>query len=170
MKVFWILTGESFILSLRQRLGVRRMKIFNLIKTVATVIALAVAGLFLQSDFYSAKADSCWDHNGSVMRLKASGNNRWFYYERPRQVLRNAGVRRGTLLFNGRKSGNWYSGIARRFSKFCPGSPLEYYVEGPVAPSQTKVTVRGTRNVHRRCQPTGAVATDVLVFTYLRQC
>ena len=104
------------------------------------------------------------------MRLKASGNKRWFYYERPRQVLRNAGVRRGTLFFDGRKQGNKYTGRARRFSKFCPGNPLIYKVQGPVAQSQTRVTIRGNREIHKRCQPTGQYKTDVLVFTYLRQC
>lgn len=132
------------------------------------VCAMAVSGLGFSTGM--ANADSCWDHNGSLMRLKAQGNNRWMYYENPRQVLRNAGVQRGTLLFNGRKSGNWYSGTARRFSKFCPGNPLEYFVEGPVRSDQLQVTVRGTRQVHEQCQPTGRVANDVLVFTYVRDC
>jgi len=113
-----------------------------------------------------ALADSCWDHNGSIMRLQAEGNQRWLYYENPRSVLRDAGVENGTLLFNGTKSGNWYSGTARVFSKFCPGNPLEYYVEGPVRPDQLKVTVRGTRDVYKNCALTGKVKTDTLVFTY----
>ncbi|MEM9279569.1 MAG: hypothetical protein AAGA76_13430 [Pseudomonadota bacterium] len=137
----------------------------------ATLIAFGMtitSAVFLQTG--EAKADSCWDHNGSLMRLQASGNQRWMYYENPRQVLRNSGVRRGTLLFNGRKNGNWYSGTARRFSKYCPGNPLEYYVEGPVRADQLQVTVRGTREVHKQCQPTGRIASDVLVFTYVRDC
>ncbi|MEM9332307.1 MAG: hypothetical protein AAGA53_13345 [Pseudomonadota bacterium] len=138
-----------------------------------TILFLAMASVPLfafMSPSGVAKADSCWDHNGSLMRLKASGNQRWLYYENPRQVLKNAGVRRGTLLFDGQKNGNWYSGTARRFSKFCPGNPLEYYVEGPVRSDQLQVTVRGTRDVHNRCQPTGQIASDVLVFTYVRDC
>lgn len=115
----------------------------------------------------AAKADSCWWHNGSLMRLKARGNQRWFYYERPRSGL---AVRRGTLLFDGRKQGNWYVGTARVFSKFCPATPLPYHVEGPVASSQTEVTVYGTREVHRRCQPTGRYKEDRLVFTYSHRC
>jgi len=117
-----------------------------------------------------ALADSCWNHNGSLMRLQAQGNQRWLSYERPRGVLANAGVRRGTLLFNGVKNGNWYSGTARVFSKYCPGSPLEYFVEGPVRGDQLQVTVSGTREVYQRCQPTGRTTTDTLVFTYSHQC
>lgn len=143
------------------------MKLSNIAKGVATAALIATSFSVTTT---SAQADSCWNHNGSLMRLKASGNQRWMYYENPRQVLRNAGVRRGTLLFNGRKSGNWYSGTARRFSKFCPGNPLEYFVEGPVRQDQLQVTVRGTRDVHRQCQATGQVASDVLVFTYVRDC
>ncbi len=138
--------------------------------TALSVLSLGLGLAAMPLQVSTASADSCWNHNGSLMRLKASGNQRWLYYENPRQVLRNAGVRRGTLLFNGRKSGNWYSGTARRFSKFCPGQPLEYFVEGPVRGDQLQVTVRGTRDVHKQCVSTGQVASDVLVFTYVRDC
>ena len=118
----------------------------------------------------AAQADSCWNHNGSLMRLVAQGNNRWFYYENPRRVLRNAGVRPGTLLFNGVKRGNSYSGTSRVFSKWC-NAPLEYYVQGPVSSSQTRVTIRGTRDVYASgCRNTGRQKRDTLVFTYSHQC
>ena len=128
--------------------------------------AVAMAAMFSTS----ALADSCWNHNGSLMRLKANGNQRAFYYEVPKSSITDSGVRKGTLLFDGAKSGNFYSGTARVFSKYCPGQPLEYYVEGPVNSNQTRVTVTGTREVHDRCQPTGNMTTDTLVFTYARDC
>lgn len=145
------------------------VRFFKALLTVPFVFGAVSLGTLFTS-VQSAQADSCWNHNGSLMRLKASGNQRWMYYEIPRQVLLNAGVRRGTLLFNGYKDGNWYSGTARRFSRHCPGNPLEYYVEGPVRSDQLQVTVQGTREVHRQCQSTGQIATDVLVFTYVRDC
>jgi hypothetical protein len=117
-----------------------------------------------------ASADSCWKHNGSLMRLKASGNQRWFYYEKPKSSILDTGVRKGTLLFDGVKDGNWYSGTARVFSKYCPGSPLEYDVEGPVSSNQLRVTMEGTREVHDHCEPTGDVTNDKLVFTYSHDC
>ncbi|MEO1199822.1 MAG: hypothetical protein AAFX39_11415 [Pseudomonadota bacterium] len=117
-----------------------------------------------------AQADSCWDHNGSLMRLQAQGNQRWLYYEVPREVLRNAGVTTGTLLFSGVKNGNWYSGTARVYSRFCPDAPLEYYVEGPVRGDQLQVTVQGSREVYEQCQATGRYTTDTLVFTYSHDC
>lgn len=129
----------------------------------------AAAG-FVVAPLSGAFADSCWIHNGSLMRLQAQGNERWLSYEQPRPKLRAAGVIQGTLLFNGTKTGNWYSGTARVFSKHCPGVPLEYHVSGPVRGDQLQVTVRGTRPVHRSCRPTGRVKTDTLVFTYSHQC
>ena len=134
------------------------------------LLAVGLAALGVSAGASLGYADSCWDHNGSLMRLKAQGNQRWFYYEQPRPALAASGVRPGTLLFSGQKSGDWYSGTARVFSRFCPGNPLEYYVEGPVAPNQLRVTVQGTRDVHRQCQPTGRVTTDTLVFTWRFDC
>ncbi|MEM7301951.1 MAG: hypothetical protein AAF468_12765 [Pseudomonadota bacterium] len=138
-----------------------------LVKSALAILAVPMASVAYVSE---ASADSCWNHNGSLMRLQASGNRRWFYYEDPKPTLRRAGVRRGTLLFNGRKSGNYYIGTARRFSRFCPGTPLEYRVEGPVTRDQLKVTIFGSYEVHRRCEPTGQFRDDQLVFTYVRQC
>ncbi len=140
-----------------------------MLKTIAAQAAALAMGLLVLSPA-SAFADSCWDHNGSLMRLKAAGNERAFYYERPKQGMRDAGVTRGTLLFNGANVDGYYSGTARVFSKYCPRTPLEYYVEGPVDRNQTRVTLRGTREVMERCQPTGRSTTDTLVFTYSHQC
>ena len=138
---------------------------------VPGALALLVAMGGIASSPAPASADSCWWHNGTLMRLKDRGNQRWFLYEDPRKRwMRAAGVRRGTLLFNGVKNGNSYSGTARRFSKYCPGDPLEYHVSGPVSPNQTRVTVSGNRPIHSRCRPTGAVEWDTLVFTYSHQC
>ncbi len=127
-----------------------------------------LAFAMLVSSTTGALADSCWNHNGSVMRLQASGNHREFFYENPKASIRGVGVRRGTLLFDGEKSGNWYSGTARVFSNGC--APLEYPVAGPVASNQLKVTVTGTREVYSQCQPTGRMKTDTLVFTWIGDC
>ena len=74
----------------------------NILKTGLAALALTAGSITFSS---SASADSCWNHNGSVMRLIARGNKRWFYYEEPKQVLRRAGVRQGTLLFNWSQTG-----------------------------------------------------------------
>jgi hypothetical protein len=135
--------------------------------SLASLLAtLTFSGVSLGS-ISEASADSCWWHNGSLMRLQARGSQRWFSYERPRAGL---SVRPGTLLFNGEKRGNYYTGTARTFSRHCPGAPNLYNVSGPVARNQTKVTVSGTRQVFKRCRPTGRYVTDRLVFTYSHRC
>ena len=136
---------------------------FEMRKSVLALAVLAVSGT-------AALADSCWMHNGSVMRLQASGDQRWFTYEAPRAGLYSAGVTPGTLLFSGTKSGNWYAGLSRVFSLACPGNPLEYWVEGPVTQNSTRVTMTGTRETSQNCVSTGQIVTDTLVFTYSHQC
>nr|WP_321526781.1 hypothetical protein [uncultured Cohaesibacter sp.] len=138
-----------------------RVKYHLLLTLALQVSAITAVGVA------PAAADSCWWHNGSLMRLVAQGNNRWFYYERPKAGL---AVGPGTLLFDGVKQGNWYNGTARVFSKYCPDSPMPYHVEGPVSANQLRVTVEGSREVQRRCVPTGRWTTDRLVFTYSHQC
>ena len=130
-----------------------------------TVVSVVIGVSFATEK--PARADSCWNHNGSIMRLKAEGQKRWFYYEKPRAGL---AVKKGILLFNGTNKGGVYSGLSRVFSKFCPSAPLEYFVEGSVSNNQTRVTMRGTRNVHKKCEPTGDVASDELVFNYSHKC
>jgi len=125
-------------------------------------IAAACAALLTSP----AQADSFWDHNGSLMRLEADGQQRVFTYEEPRAVTRRAGAKRGTVLFDGRNVGDYYVGRARRFSRYCD-EPLVYDVEGPVTDNGTRIVMRGEREVFGNgCQPTGRVVEDVLVFTY----
>lgn len=117
-----------------------------------------------------ASADSCWWHNGSLMRLSAYGEGRAFHYENPRPELARAGVRPGTMLFNGRNQGGNYSGAAQVFSSACPGQPMMYQVQGNVGANQTSVTLYGTRPVRQGCVATGAFTQDTLHFTYAFQC
>lgn len=107
---------------------------------------------------------SYWDHNGSLMQLVSNGSQRQFVYVEPRSVLASAGVRAGTVLFDGRRVGQRYVGTARVFSRFCT-EPLEYQAEGAVV-SEREVVLTGTRPVFKRCQPTGEYSKDRLVFRY----
>lgn len=82
-----------------------------------------------------------WSHNGSIMKLVANGTRRRFYYQRPRRGLRGNGVRRGTLLFDGRRRGFTYSGTARIFTRRC--GTKKYAVSGTVADNEESVTLIG---------------------------
>lgn len=130
----------------------------------AVMLVVAMAVTFAAPD--PALADSFWDHNGSLIRLEAQGQERVFTYEEPRSVLRRAGVRPGTVLFDGRNEGNYYVGRARRFSRHCE-APLVYEVEGPVVGGGSRIVMRGTREVFASgCRATGRFVEDELVFTY----
>jgi len=134
-------------------------------------IALGVAAFSIMCMLPNlAYADSCWWHNGSLMRLESSGSKRWFTYERPKPELRRSGVQEGTLLFDGVRRGSRYIGTARVFSRYCLAHPLEYAVEGSVSRNDTRIVLRGTREVQERCAPTGRVRTDTLVFDYAYDC
>ena len=55
------------------------------VKLVAKCLLLgAVAAPMTLASTGASNAYSCWNHNGSLMRLRASGNQRWYYYEKPR--------------------------------------------------------------------------------------
>ncbi|WP_294033514.1 hypothetical protein [uncultured Moraxella sp.] len=120
----------------------------------------------LMSASLPALADTFWNHNGSIMRLQAYGNNRVFSYEVPTNRMAGAGVDSGTVLFDGVRQGNKYYGTARVFSKYC-AVPIEYRVTGTVV-TERKVVLRGTRKSYAAgCRPTGRYTTDVLEFTYI---
>lgn len=57
-------------------------------------------------------ADSFWNHNGSVMKLQAYGNERVMTYYLPSEKMLNAGANYGTVYFNGFRQGNKYHGTA----------------------------------------------------------
>lgn len=136
-------------------------RVWGVVSALAAVVVVGVG---------TAQADSCWMHNGSVMRLIADGDSRVFVYERPKAGLRQIGVRRGTELFRGVTYGQSYEGVARIFSTECPGESTEYEVSGPILEGQTKVVLVGRREIYRNCTPTGRFTQDRLVFTYSHQC
>ncbi len=103
-----------------------------------------------------------WDHNRSIMRLVANGENRQFVYETPRQGMANEGVTSGTLLFEGVRNGDTYSGTAFVFRRQCGSTPFE--VSGTVAADERTVTMTGDApRVDGSCRVIGHVS-DTLVF------
>jgi hypothetical protein len=108
--------------------------------------------------------NNVWMHNGSIVRLYASGQRRAFYYESPRSGLP---VEAGQLLFYGSREGNTYLGTAHRFSANC--GTTSYEVRGSVEPSQTTIILSGV--APRRDQGCNVIGTfvDRLKFELLHQ-
>lgn len=108
---------------------------------------------------------SIWNHNGSMVRLEASADVRRFVYLRVREGMRQAGVSPGTLLFEGRRTGNVYSGTAYVFNRNC--GPAAYRVSGFVL-NDTRIVISG--RAPRVSQKTCEVLSykdDELVFEYM---
>lgn len=129
-----------------------------------TVIKQFAAGFLLLVSFVDfAAAASLWEHNGSIVSLDADGSTRKFSYVTPRAGL---DVSAGTLLFNGAKSGDTYSGTAYQFSKKC--GAISYSVSGSVSPDQRVVTMTGEAPVRDGSCKVVSTRTETLIFTYQR--
>lgn len=113
---------------------------------------------------FGAAGGSRWLHNGSLMRLEASGPRRRFFYVAPREGMRRAGVIPGTLLFDGARDAGRYSGTAYIFAAGC--APEPYKVDGFVSGGDRRIVMFGQApRVGARCEVTG-YRDDTLVFTF----
>lgn len=110
-----------------------------------------------------ASGGSLWNHNGSVVRLQASGRRREFVYVQPQSGVP---AHRGDVVFRGQRGGGAYRGTAYQYSSQC--GRIGYAVEGPVAPGEREVTLRGDAPVRDSgCQMVGS-RPDQLVFRFVR--
>ena len=95
-----------------------------------------------------------WDLNDLIMSLISDGSGRKLYYYRPRIGLENVGVKKGTLFFEGSRSGNGYTGYAYIFSKYCGAAA--YAVTGVVSADQRQIKLQGkTPRRNQNCQVAG---------------
>lgn len=104
-------------------------------RLISFFFLLAIAGPL------SAEPASLWMHNGSIVALYAQGHHRAFRYRSPRKGLRQSGVRTGTLLFDGVRSGDGYVGMAYVFSRRCGAVP--YPVSGGPSADEHRLVLIG---------------------------
>jgi len=131
-------------------------------RRIIRIRGLSSCSLLLAGLATSGAADTVWEHNGSTLQLREEGTLRSFRYSDPRAELQNAGVENGTVLFEGKKTGNRFSGTAYRFSKGC--GAIGYEVEGAVSPTARDLTLSGRApKRNSKCEVVGHF-TDVLVF------
>jgi hypothetical protein len=132
---------------------------------VMRIVLLCMLALWLDAAFSNPQCQTTWTHNGSTVKLLSSGRSRTFVYETPREGMRGAGARSGSVLFEGERNGNRYSGTAYIFSKRC--GRLPYPVSGDVSEDQREVVLRGTApRADANCNAVPA-RSDVLTFTLL---
>ena len=88
--------------------------------------------------------ESVWDHNGSLMKLIAQGDAVRIVYLNPKDSIRDQGVTRGTVYFEGMlRDGHDLAGTARRFRSGC--EPAAFAVEGTFSPltGQERLVLEG---------------------------
>jgi hypothetical protein len=126
----------------------------NAARTTLTLSAMLAALSFPAA---AARAEiGLWDHNGSLIRLDEQDKKRRLIYEHPRNELTLAGVKPGTVLFDGEiKSDGRMSGYAKLFRKGC--APVDYYVEGPFDKTKGEIVLQGQAPVYsgQGCKITG---------------
>ena len=115
--------------------------------------ALGAACAFLS---WPAYANTNWDHNGSVMVLEENGKKRRLVYGEPRGALDTAGVKKGTVLFDGEeKADGRLAGYAKLFRAGC--DPVDYFVEGSLDKSKGEILLQGQAPIYSGtgCKITG---------------
>ncbi len=112
-----------------------------------------------------------WDHNDSLMRFEEDGKKRRFVYADPRQALLGAGVKSGTVLFDGEeKDDGRIAGYAKLFRKGC--DPVDYFVEGAYDKDKGEILLQGQAPIYSGdgCKITGYTdsgSASALLFTRL---
>lgn len=105
----------------------------------------------------SAQAETTiWDHNGSLMRFEQKDKKRRFVYDQPRSTLDGAGVKSGTILFDGElKKDGRLAGYAKLFRKGC--QPVDYFVEGAYDKNNGEILLQGQAPIYSGdgCKITG---------------
>lgn len=123
---------------------------------LAAISAIGIAGSVFALPGQAANAASTWDHNGSKVTLEENGTKRRIVYTEPRAALEKAGVKRGTVLFDGEtKKGGRVAGYAKIFRVGC--DPVDYFVEGSVDPQKGEMVLQGQAPVYsgKDCKITG---------------
>ncbi len=112
---------------------------------LAVITAAGATGACLASPVIAAT--SAWEHNGSRVTLEESGEKRTITYADPKAGLKKAGVKRGTVLFDGKvKKDGRVSGYAKIFKVGC--DPVDYFVEGTIDHGKGKMVLQGQAPVY----------------------
>lgn len=94
-----------------------------------------------------AAGGGIWDHNGSKMELEEKGDKRKIVYKELREGLDKAGIRVGTVLFNGEKKPNGrLAGFAKIFKGTC--NAIDYFVEGTLDEGKGEIILQGQAPVY----------------------
>jgi hypothetical protein len=121
---------------------------------LAAIAALGAACVLVPAAAHANVSD--WEHNGSLMTLEESGKKRKIVYTEPRSTLNAAGVKQGTVLFDGEeKADGRMAGYAKLFRAGC--DPVDYFVEGAFDKTKGEILLQGQAPIYsgEGCKITG---------------
>lgn len=104
----------------------------------------------------AAHANTDFEHNGSLMTMEQDGKKRKIVYTQPRSTLSPAGVKAGTVLFDGEeKADGRLAGYAKLFRAGC--DPVDYFVEGAFDKTKGELLLQGQAPIYsgEGCKITG---------------
>jgi TIR domain len=73
---------------------------------------------------------SYWEVDKSIVYQEATADERQLFYVEPSAEMRARGIEPGTLMFEGRKAGDSYTGKVYAYAPGC--DPVSYEVSGPI--------------------------------------
>ena len=112
---------------------------------------------------------TCWNHNGSTMKLLAEGTTRRILYMDVREGMREY-ANPGDLVFQGRQVADQWSGVAYVFTRGQRCGRLGYNVTGrSQGPNTFVLNGLAPTGAAANCAPIGK-KDDTLVFTRLGRC
>src|SRR4029077_13349786 len=82
-----------------------------------------------------------WNHNGSLVSLVSEGAKQRLFYDTPRVGLLDAGVKPGTLLFEGQRTGQNFEGTAYQFYRTCKARGFP--VTGTTSDDRQQIILKG---------------------------
>lgn len=110
-------------------------------RSLSKLAAISVIGA-MSAFVAGSAAASTWMYNGSKVSLEGDGAKRRIVFTEPKLGLDKAGIKRGTVLFEGEtKKNGRLSGYAKLFKAGC--DPLDYFVEGSADSSKGEIVLQG---------------------------
>jgi hypothetical protein len=105
---------------------------------LAAAFVLSVMGIVFSIPTQAAT----WLYEDSVVRLEKNGQKRRLVFVKPSSKMRRAGVKKGTVLFEGNaKANRRLAGYAKTFKAKC--DPLDYFVEGSIDSANGRMILQG---------------------------
>ena len=93
---------------------------------------------------------SYWEVDKSIVYQEATADERQLFYVEPSAEMRARGIEPGTLMFEGRKAGDTYTGKVYAYAPGC--DPVSYEVSGPILDGPKIELIGKAPRIDRACR------------------